>query len=48
MKDQKQHTTNYFDTLVEVAEDCPAIQAEVPTANSDKKSVAAMQFELIS
>jgi hypothetical protein len=31
-----------------VAEDCPAIQAEVPTANSDKKSVAAMQFELIS
>ncbi|MCU0355291.1 MAG: DUF6157 family protein, partial [Cytophagales bacterium] len=32
----------------EVAEDCPAIQAEVPTANSDKKSVAAMQFELIS
>ncbi|MFX5614998.1 DUF6157 family protein, partial [Acinetobacter baumannii] len=28
----KQHTTNYFDTLIEVAEDCPVAAAEVPAS----------------
>lgn len=41
-----QHTTNYTDTFIAVAEDCPVREAEVPE-RKDKPSVAAMQFELI-
>lgn len=42
------HTTNYFDTFIEVAEDCPATVAEVPVLKSDKKTVANLQFEIVS
>ena len=41
------HTTNYFNTLIEIAEDCPAIQGEVPPAKGNKKSVANLQFEML-
>ena len=33
-------TTNYFDTFIEVAEDCPAQKAEVPPENTKRKTVA--------
>ncbi len=44
----KIHTTNYINTFVEVAEDCPACSGEVPPLKGDKKSVANLQYELIS
>ena len=44
----KEHTTNYFDTLIEIAEDCPINLAEVPPIKGDAKSVANLQFEMIS
>ncbi|MBA2761017.1 MAG: hypothetical protein H0U39_03475 [Segetibacter sp.] len=44
----KIHTTNYSDTFIEVAEDCPANVGEIPPAKKDEKSVANIQFEMIS
>lgn len=41
-------TTNYFDTLIEVAEDCPRASAEVPPVRGGQKSVANLQFELLA
>ncbi len=44
----KIHTTNYRDTFIEVAEDCPSNIGEIPPAERDEKSVANIQFEMIS
>jgi len=44
----KTHTTNYKDTLIAVADDCPAARGEVPPVKGDKKSIANLQFELIA
>lgn len=43
----KVHTTNYFDTFIEVAEDTKA-NTGTPPPSKDKKTVAEMQYELIS
>ncbi len=40
-------TTNYFDTFIEVAEDCPASHGEIPSIKGAKKSVANLQYELL-
>lgn len=40
-------STNYFNTFIEVAEDCPVDEAEVPPERSRKTKVR-MQYELIS
>lgn len=42
------HTTNYFDTFIEVAEDTKVETGLNPPAKGDKKSIAQMQYELIS
>jgi len=42
------HTTNYFDTFIEVADDCPAVTGQIPPVNANAPSVATIQFELIS
>jgi len=42
----KIHTTNYFDTFIEVAEDTKADRGTKPPAK-DKKTVAEMQYELL-
>ena len=34
------------DTFVEVAEDCPAVHAEVPPARGDRPTKAAIEYEL--
>ena len=44
----KQHTTNYQNTFIEIAEDCPMHTAEIPPMRGNKKSVAQMQFEIIN
>ncbi len=46
MATEKIHTTNYFDTFVEVAEDTKANCGTIPPAK-DKKTVAEMQYELL-
>ncbi|MDN3688345.1 DUF6157 family protein [Cyclobacterium jeungdonense] len=43
----KVHSTNYFDTFIEVAADTRASCGIIPPAKS-KKSIAEMQHELIS
>ena len=44
----KEHTTNYFNTFIEIAEDCPIDQAEIPPLKGDTKSVANLQYEILS
>ena len=41
-------TTNYIDTFIEVADDCPVLLAEVPPLKSGLKTIAGMQYEMIS
>ena len=41
------HSTNYFNTFIEVAEDCPATTGEVPPVRGNKKSAANLQFEML-
>ncbi len=41
------HTTNYYNTFIEVAPDTKAISAIHPTAK-DKRTVAQIQYELIA
>lgn len=43
----KIHTTNYYDTFITVAEDCPVSEAQVPPLKKEK-SVANLQFELLA
>ncbi|RYM32118.1 hypothetical protein ERX46_15665 [Brumimicrobium glaciale] len=44
----KIHTTNYQNTFIEVAEDCPVNKAETPPLKGNKKSIANMQFEILA
>ena len=41
------HSTNYFNTLIEIAEDSAAKTGEVPPLRGNKKSVANLQFEML-
>lgn len=43
----KTHTTNYYNTFIEIAGDSPACQGEVPPIKGDKKSVANYQFDML-
>jgi hypothetical protein len=42
----KLHSTNYFNTFIQVAEDCPATAAEVPP-NKNLATIARLQYEMI-
>lgn len=45
----KSFTTNYINTLIVVAEDCPTRRGEVPSPKADgTKSIAKAQFEILS
>ena len=44
----KTHTTNYFNTFIEIAEDCPVATGEVPPVKGDAKTLANIQFETVS
>ena len=41
-------TTNYYNTFIEIADDCPAKTSEIPPQKGDKLTVANIQFDLIS
>jgi len=40
----KIHTTNYFDTFIEVAEDCPVKESEIPNKAG---TVADLQYKML-
>jgi len=42
------HTINYFDTFIEVADDCKVSAGEIPVIRNNKKTLAYLQFECIS
>lgn len=44
----KTHSTNYFDTFIETAEDCPREAGCRPPKKENNRSVADLQFELVS
>lgn len=47
MTKQKVHTTNYFDTFIEVAEDTKANSGKKPVSKSGNKTLAEMQYDLL-
>jgi hypothetical protein len=44
----KIHSTNYSNTFIEIADDCPVARGEIPPIKGETKSVANMQFELVN
>lgn len=47
MKKETAHTTNYINTFIEIAEDCPAKTAEVPPKKNGAQTAASLQFDMI-
>lgn len=43
----KIHTTNYKNTFIEVADDCPVKEGEIPPQKGDARTVANLQFDMI-
>lgn len=41
-------TTNYYDTFIAVAEDCPVSAAQVPPPGRDSPTVARLQYEMLA
>lgn len=44
----KTHSTNYYNTFIEIAEDSPIDFGEAPVSKKEKKTVAEMQYDLIA
>ena len=44
----KIHTTNYFNTFIEIADDCPISSGEIPPVKAETKTVANIQFDMVS
>lgn len=44
----KIHTTNYINTFIEIADDCPTEVGEIPPIKQEAKTVANIQFEMVS
>ena len=44
----KIHTTNYKNTFIEIADDCPTTIGEIPPIKADAKTAANIQFEMVS
>jgi hypothetical protein len=42
------HTTNYYNTFIQIAEDCPVTKGEVPPLKGDDKTIANLEFEMIT
>jgi hypothetical protein len=46
--EELEESMNYYDTLIEVADDCPATEAQVPQARGAKKTKALVEYELLA
>ena len=42
------HSTNYFNTFIAVADDCPVTAAEVPPQKGEAKTIANLHFEMMA
>jgi len=42
------HSTNYTNTLIEVSPDTKADKGEVPPLKGEKKTIANLEYEMIS
>lgn len=43
----KQHSTNYYNTFITIADDCPVCTGDAPPLKGDTKTAANIQFEMI-
>lgn len=43
----KVHSTNYRNAFIEIADDCPLTNGEIPPEKGDAKTVANLQFEMV-
>ncbi|MCU0432738.1 MAG: DUF6157 family protein [Bacteroidia bacterium] len=41
------HTTNYISTFIQIADDCPLKEADVPAPGKKEPSIAELQFKMI-
>jgi hypothetical protein len=39
---------NYYNTFIQVSEDCPASAAIIPKAKGESKTIPVIQYEMIS
>jgi len=44
----KTHSTNYYNTFIQIAEDCKFDHGEIPPLKGDKKTVANLQYEFLA
>lgn len=44
----KVHTTNYKNTFIAIADDCPVDHGEIPPAKGDAKTIAGIQFDILN
>jgi len=44
----KSQSTNYYDTFIEVAEDCPVLSGAVPPAKEVNPSIAKLQYDILN
>jgi Family of unknown function (DUF6157) len=44
----KVHTTNYKNTFIAIADDCPVDHGEIPPAKGGAKTIAGIQFEILN
>jgi hypothetical protein len=44
----KSHSTDYFNTFIQVSDDCSATTGEIPPSKNYDKSIALIQYEIIS
>lgn len=42
------HSTNYRNTFIVVAEDCPVEAGTVPPLNEAKRTIASLQYEMVA
>lgn len=41
------HTTNYYNTFISVADDCPVSEAEIPPKKASGETIANRHFEML-
>ncbi len=41
------HSTNYYNTFIEIAEDCKHDSGVIPPIKDEKKTIANLQFEIL-
>lgn len=44
----KVHTTNYVNTFITVADDCPIVTGEIPPIKEGARTAANIQFEMVN